>query len=117
MDQANPFGGIPQLDSQTAHDAWQRGEVALVDVRERDEWNLGHIDGIEFIPLGHLPWRWRELDREKKWVCVCRSGQRSNYAAALLRQAGIDASNLAGGMLDWKSRGLPVTPPGIVESH
>jgi rhodanese-related sulfurtransferase len=35
----------------------------------------------------------------------------------VLRQAGIDAANLAGGMLDWKARGLPVTPPGIVDSH
>ena len=67
--------------------------------------------------MGQLPWKWRQLDPDKKWVCVCRSGNRSNYAAAMLRQAGIDAANLAGGMLDWKAQGLPITPPGIVERH
>ena len=113
----NPLDQVPQVDSQAAHDQWQNGEVALLDVREQSEWDLGHVDGVEFIPLGQLPWRWRELDPDKKWICVCRSGNRSNYAAAVLRQAGIEAANMSGGMLDWKARGLPVTPPGIVESH
>jgi rhodanese-related sulfurtransferase len=89
----------------------------MVDVREEDEWNLGHIEGIKWIPLGELPRRWSELDPDKKLVCVCRSGNRSNYAAAMLRQAGIDASNMSGGMLQWKQEKLPVTPPGIIESH
>lgn len=113
----NPFNQVPQLDAQIVYEQWQRGEVALVDVREKSEWELGHIEGIELIPLAQLQWRWSELDPDRKWVCVCRSGSRSHYAAALLRQAGIDASNLEGGMLDWKVRRLPITPPGIVEPH
>ena len=52
-----------------------------------------------------------------KWVCVCRSGSRSEYATALLRQAGLDIANMAGGMLDWQVNKLPITAPGIVESH
>src|SRR4051812_14125953 len=82
----NPFGGVPQVDAVTAHEQWQNGEASLLDVREADEWNLGHIEGIEFIPLGQLPQRWRELDPDKQWICVCRVGGRSNYAAAMLRQ-------------------------------
>jgi rhodanese-related sulfurtransferase len=94
---------------KSAFDKWKRGEIMLVDVREPDEWNQGHIEGSTFIPLGQLPYRWRELDAEQRWVCVCRSGNRSHYAAALLRQAGIDASNLAGGMVEWHTQKLPVT--------
>ncbi len=113
----NPLESVPQMDVQTTHDMWQVDEIALLDVREQSEWDLGHVDGISLIPLGQLPMRWRELDPDKKWVIVCRSGNRSNYAAALLRQAGLDAVNMWGGMLDWKAAGLPITPPGIVEEH
>lgn len=119
----NPFrrapspDDVPQVDVASAHEAMRKGEAELVDVREPSEWELGHIEGISWIPMGQLPMRWRELDPGKKWICVCRSGNRSNYAALLLRQAGLDASNMAGGMLDWKDRSLPVTPPGIVERH
>jgi rhodanese-related sulfurtransferase len=111
----NPFKDVPQLDVRTAFDRWKGGEAAMVDVREPSEWDQGHVDGIVWIPLDQLSRRWRELDPSKQWICVCRRGNRSNYAAAMLRQAGIDASNMAGGMLDWKSKGLPITPPGIVE--
>jgi rhodanese-related sulfurtransferase len=113
----NPLDQVPQIDAQATYEQWQNGEVGLLDVRERSEWDLGHIDGSDLIPLGQLPWRLRELDPEKKWVCVCRSGNRSNYAAALLRQAGMEAANMSGGMLDWRAHRLPITPPGIVESH
>ena len=113
----NPLDQVPQVDAKAAYEQWEQGDVSLLDVRERDEWDLGHVDGIDFIPLGQLPWRWRELDPDKKWICICRSGIRSNYAAAYLRQAGIEATNLAGGMLDWKALNLPITPPGIVEAH
>jgi rhodanese-related sulfurtransferase len=96
------------------YDRWKKGEVMIVDVREVWEWDMGHVEGIEWIPLDQLRMRWRELDPASEWICICRSGQRSNYAAAMLRQAGINASNMTGGMLDWKARQLPMTPPGIV---
>ena len=113
----NPFADVPQVGAKRTYEQWRSGEIGIVDVREASEWNLGHIEGVDWIPLGQLPVRWNELDPDKKWVCVCRSGNRSNYAAAMLRQAGINAANLAGGMLDWKSEKLPITPPGIIESH
>lgn len=108
---------VPQVDAKTAFEQLRSGEALLVDVREQDEWDRGHIDGIAFIPLGQLPRRWRELETDKRLICVCRSGSRSNYAAAMLRQAGLDAVNLAGGMLDWQAEKLPITPPGIVDHH
>ena len=113
----DPFADVPQIDPRATQEAWESGQVELVDVREEREWDLGHIEGIKWIPLGQLPNRWRELDPAKKLVCVCRSGNRSNYAAAMLRQAGIDAANMSGGMLEWKHEKLPVTHPGIIESH
>jgi rhodanese-related sulfurtransferase len=111
----NPMQNVPQVDAQATYDQWTNGEIEILDVREQDEWDLGHIEGAESIPLGQIQWRWRDLDKTKKWVCVCRSGGRSHYAAAMLRQVGIDMSNMSGGMLDWQERKLPITAPGIVE--
>ena len=108
---------VPQIDVKTTYEQWKNGEVGLVDVREPSEWDLGHIEGVAFIPMGQLPARLQELDASKKWICVCRSGNRSNYTAAMLRQVGMDASNMTGGMLDWNAKKLPITPPGIVENR
>lgn len=110
----NPYRQVPEVDAQTAFEQWQRGEIAILDVREQDEWDLGHIDGSELIPMSQLQMRWREIDPDKKWVCVCRSGSRSLYASAALRQAGIDIANMEGGLLSWHALKFPMTMPGIV---
>ena len=113
----NPTSRVPEVDVKSTYEQFQSGEVQLLDVREPSEWALGHIEGASLIPMSQLGSRWRELDASVKWVCVCRSGNRSEYASALLRQAGLDIANMKGGMLDWKENTLPITPPGIVESH
>ena len=109
------FDDVPEVSAREAYAMWTRGEASLVDVRELSEWDLGHIEGSRHLPLGQLPLRWRELDPEKKWICVCHIGQRSYYAAAMLRQAGVDASSLDGGMVSWHEEKLPITDPGIVD--
>lgn len=110
----DPFADVPQVDAKATQEHFERGGVDLLDVREPDEWDLGHIEGARWIPMGHLNARWGELDPARKLVVVCRSGSRSNYVAAMLRQVGIDAANLDGGMLAWQAEKLPITPPGIV---
>ncbi|MDQ5824217.1 MAG: rhodanese-like domain-containing protein [Chloroflexota bacterium] len=113
----DPFAGVPQVDPKATQEHFERGEVDLLDVREPGEWNLGHIEGAKWIPMGHLQARWREIDPARKLVVVCRSGSRSNYVAAMLRQVGIDAANLEGGMLAWQAEKLPITAPGLVDGH
>jgi rhodanese-related sulfurtransferase len=108
---------VPGVNVTTTYDRFRRGDICLLDVREPDEWQLGHIEGAELIPLSQLGSRWQEIDTSKKWVCVCRSGSRSEYAAGLLRQTGLDIANMEGGMLEWKANELPITPPGVVQSH
>jgi len=80
----------------------------LVDVREHDEWVVGHIDGAQHIPLGELTGRLADLPLDAEVVVVCRSGGRSGRAVAWLVENGVDALNLDGGMGAWADAGRPM---------
>ena len=54
------------------------GELALLDVREQDEWDAGHAPGAHHIPLGQLGTRQAEIPTDREVVAVCRSGRRSH---------------------------------------
>jgi rhodanese-related sulfurtransferase len=100
------------MDSATV--AKRLDEVQLVDVRQPNEWDAGHIDGAIHIPEDELADRLDELDRSRAVVTVCRAGTRADDAAELLRGEGFDAHSLDGGLLAWKWAGLALTGP-IVE--
>ncbi len=76
-------------------------ELQVIDVREVDEWNAGHIKEAKLIPLGFLPHRIDELDKNIPIVMVCRSGARSHNATEYLSTQGYDVVNMVGGMLAW----------------
>jgi rhodanese-related sulfurtransferase len=76
--------------------------LQLIDVREPYEWNAGHIEGAEHVPLAQLPQKLAQLDRERFTVMICRSGARSERARQFLRQAGFErVLNMTGGMQRW----------------
>jgi rhodanese-related sulfurtransferase len=93
------------MDAHTAHE--QSDSVLFVDVRERYEWDAGHIDNSVHIPLMELQQRFAELPRDQRIVAVCQIGQRSELAARFLSQQGFDAHNLEGGMASWQAKDLP----------
>ena len=79
-----------------------RENFQLVDVREPFEHEIASIDGARLIPLGELPDRLNELDRERLTIVHCHSGQRSAQAVRLLREAGFaNVFNLEGGIARW----------------
>ena len=85
-------------------------DVQLVDVRQPHEFTAGHIAGSTHIELAQLAAGVATLDRSRPVVLVCRSGARSAMATEALGQAGFDAHNMAGGMLDWTAAGLEIEP-------
>src|SRR5947208_1986446 len=90
----------------------ERAAVQLVDVREPEEYEAGRIAGGRLVPLGELSGQAGTLSREEPIVFYCRSGSRSAMAAEAFRQAGFDAHNMTGGLLDWAAAGLPLEPHG-----
>ncbi|MCP8617682.1 rhodanese-like domain-containing protein [Salirhabdus salicampi] len=76
--------------------------VHVLDVRENDEVRQGKIPGAKHIPLGQLALRKHELDKEKEYIIVCRSGNRSKAACGILNALGFDVEDMVGGMNDWQ---------------
>lgn len=87
--------------------ALDRG-VTVVDVRERGEYTEGHVPGVVHIPMGHLPARVRELDRDQPVYVICASGNRSGAMTDYLTAAGFDAASVAGGTTAWARAGRPL---------
>lgn len=81
----------------------------MLDVRESEEWEAGHIPDATLIPLGELQGRLSEIPKDQEVVVVCRSGNRSAQGRDILLQAGYtNVTSMAGGMNDWTAQGLPV---------
>lgn len=97
---------VPDVSVQEAADAAASDSVLLLDVREDDEWRAGHAQSAVHLPLSRLDAAAVPTDRPV--IAVCRSGNRSGKAAALLAAAGVDVANMAGGMTTWAAAGLPV---------
>jgi rhodanese-related sulfurtransferase len=110
-----PGPRVPQL---SADEVRRRLEsegpgLLLLDVRQGEEYTgeLGHVPGAVLVPLPELRARLHEIHgrREGTVITICRSGNRSARAAAILRDAGFRGVwNMTGGTLAWRERGFPV---------
>jgi sulfur-carrier protein adenylyltransferase/sulfurtransferase len=102
---------IDEVDAVRARELMETGDPAIVDVREQDEWDEGHLPGAIHIPRGNLESRIETAvpDRSRQVVLYCAAGNRSAFAAKTLEELGYeDAVSLAGGFTDWKRNGFPV---------
>jgi molybdopterin/thiamine biosynthesis adenylyltransferase/rhodanese-related sulfurtransferase len=102
---------ISELDPSRGRELIEAGDVLVVDVREQDEWDEGHIPGAVHIPRGNLESRIERAapDQGRPIVLYCSAGNRSAFAARTLDELGYeDVASLAGGFTDWKRNGFPV---------
>jgi rhodanese-related sulfurtransferase len=100
-----PFGQVPEVAPKAlAREMKSRRPPQLVDVRSAVEHARGHIGGVKLVPLPELRQRLGQLglDSNRPVVAVCKTGHRSRPAVRLLRRAGFDARQLAGGMDAWR---------------
>lgn len=86
-------------------------ELLLIDCREQNEWDEGHIEAAQFMPLSSFDEEIKKLadtNKQKLIVCQCRSGRRSLNAAMKLQDEGFETLfNLDGGILAWEEAGYP----------
>ncbi|MBU8807702.1 rhodanese-like domain-containing protein [Mycolicibacterium goodii] len=82
--------------------------VVLLDVREHDEWQRGHVAGAQHIPMGEVPARMAEIDPDAELYVICHAGGRSLRVANYLARNGYTPINVEGGMLAWAGAGRPL---------
>lgn len=107
--QSNPFGGvIENLTVEEVKAGLDAGTLLLVDVREPNETDAESIPGAVAFPLSTFDAAALPDPGDKTLVFSCRSGQRSQKAAAAAQAAGLDLHrHMAGGILAWKEAGFP----------
>jgi molybdopterin/thiamine biosynthesis adenylyltransferase/rhodanese-related sulfurtransferase len=111
-------GEIDEVDSTHARELIAEESPAIVDVRERDEWDEGHLPGAVHVPRGHLESRIESAapDKSRPVLVYCASGNRSAFAAKTLEELGYDhVVSLAGGFTDWKRNGNPFEIPEALD--
>lgn len=81
----------------------------LVDVRTAEEFNAGYIPGAINISLQELQQKLNRIPTDKPVIVYCRSGNRSAFAANILKQAGYTEVYDLGGIIEWARQGLPIT--------
>jgi hydroxyacylglutathione hydrolase len=96
---ARPLQSIPQITVYQLKRLLDRGGISLLDVRQPNEWEAGHVPGARYITGAELPDRLGELRGIRPLAVTCGSGYRSSVVASLLDHHGhLDVMNVAGGM-------------------
>ena len=105
---------IEKIDAGTAIRLLDAGKAVAVDVREPDEYAVGHIPGAKLLPLGEVNSRAAEVLPEKEATCLvyCRTGRRSAEAVQKLDALGYSNLYDLGGILSW-----PYEIEGDFEGH
>ena len=88
-----------------------REDAVIVDVRDKKEFEQGHIPHAVNIPYASLDSRISELSehKEKPIVLTCKMGQHAGAAGTALRKQGfVNVSRLSGGIAEWRNQNLPV---------
>ncbi len=109
-DAGHPVESTPAIDIAELAGRLRAGDVRLLDVREADEWEEGHVDGSLHVPYHELrdgvPGELRNGGRPL--AVACSAGNRSSIAASLLRRAGVDdiVHVAEGGIAELEDEGI-----------
>src|SRR3984885_5095206 len=105
---------IEEIDPSKVHELVDEG-VAIIDVRETEEYGAGHLPGAKHVPKSYLESRIEGVvpDRDAHIVLYCQSGNRSAWAARTLEEdlGYTNVASMTGGITLWKDRGYEVDVP------
>jgi len=107
-DEREPFY---RIDIEEAKQMLGNGDAVIIDVRNLNEYQSGHVPGASLIPVNSVFQRREELPADKKIIFICAVGQRSALAAEMAAAGGLPADrlyNLEGGTDAWRKAGEPI---------
>ena len=82
---------------------YQNEQLSLVDVREVEEFETLHLEGVQNLPLSQLADIYDQLDKDLLYYVICKSGMRSARACQFLAEKGYDVINVEGGMTAFEN--------------
>ena len=82
---------------------YQNEQLSLVDVREVDEFETLHLEGVQNLPLSQLADIYDQLDKDLLYYVICKSGMRSARACQFLAEQGYEVINVQGGMTTFEN--------------
>ena len=99
---ATEKNGVMQYSLEELKQILKDSFMKPLDVRTPEEYNEGHIPGVPLRPMQEVDEWINELDKDKNYILICRSGNRAQKVAEFLYANGFDkVSNFDGGMLIW----------------
>lgn len=107
-----PVDALPSDFDRAAPTPADPARAILLDVREEDEWQLGHAPGAIHIPMVDVPARVDELEFDVDLYVICRQGGRSLQVVEYLTHIGFEAIQVRGGMVAWQQAGRPLIADG-----
>lgn len=92
---------VHEVEPDAAQSMLARKQAELIDCRYEDEHHVWRIPGSRLIPLDQLRTTALQLDKGRTYIVYCRSGRRSRAATFLMRQQGLTAMFIRGGIAQW----------------
>ncbi len=111
MASGRPVATVPQIDVHTLHHKLNVNGLQVLDVREDDEWDEGHIASAVYMSYKQMPFQMDTLPftADQQIAVTCATGKRSSTAASMLKRNGYrHVYNVVGGMEAWEHAGMPM---------
>jgi len=101
---------LPQISPEEANKRLKTKNFIIIDVREQNEINYVSLKEAKHIRMGEIPSRINEIPLDKEIGVLCHHGNRSGQVTRFLRQKGINAVNIQGGIEFWARTVDPSLP-------
>ena len=108
----NPGEPYSRISSEEALEMQKQGDSTVIDVRNQDEYEAGHVKNSIWIPVDEIVQRFNELPEKGNLLFICGVGARSGLAAEYASSLGIESDrlyNIEDGTPTWIDKGLPTS--------
>ena len=110
-------GDYPIISPEAAQEMHQSGELTILDIRERYEYDTEHIEGARHLVINDIPHTEPAAFPLRPVAVYCGSGQRSAIAASFLKEKEVDVRNIKGGFMRWKQEQRPTAQTAETAGH
>lgn len=94
---------MKEIPFSSFYQAYQKENLHVLDVREQEEYDALHLEGVQLLPLSELADRYQELELDQLYYVICKSGIRSSRACQFLEEHGYKVINVQGGMTAFEN--------------